>query len=131
MWLYNNKDIIEDDVKDFVGFVYLIENLDSNMYYIGKKSLTKTKVYQKNKKKKRMLVESDWKAYTGSNDLLNEHIESGNKIRKTIIRMCRNKTEMSYYEAKEQFSRDVLLDKNSYNKWIMVRARKANLMIDK
>ena len=56
MWLYNNKDIIEDDVKDFVGFVYLIENLDSNMYYIGKKSLTKTKVYQKNKKKKRMLV---------------------------------------------------------------------------
>jgi|TARA_R110000851_G_scaffold141324_2_gene279167 hypothetical protein len=131
MWLYNNKDIIEDDVKDFVGFVYLIENLDSNMYYIGKKSLTKTKVYQKNKKKKRMLVESDWKDYTGSNDLLNEHIESGNKIRKTIIRMCRNKTEMSYYEAKEQFSRDVLLDKNSYNKWIMVRARKANLMIDK
>jgi hypothetical protein len=131
MWLYNNKDIIEDDVKDFVGFVYLIENLDSNMYYIGKKSLTKTKVYQKNKKKKRMFVESDWKDYTGSNDLLNEHIESGNKIRKTIIRMCRNKTEMSYYEAKEQFSRDVLLDKNSYNKWIMVRARKANLMIDK
>jgi len=38
---------------------------------------------------------------------------------------------MSYYEAKEQFSRDVLLDKNSYNQWIMVRARKSNLLIDK
>jgi len=131
MWLYNNKDITEDDIKGYVGFVYLIENLDNNMYYIGKKSLKKTKVYQKNKKKKRTLVESDWKDYTGSNDLLNEHIESGNKIRKTIIRMCRNKTEMSYYEAKEQFSRDVLLDKNSYNQWIMVRARKSNLLIDK
>lgn len=131
MWLYNNKDITEDDIKGYVGFVYLIENLDNNMYYIGKKSLKKTKIYQKNKKKKRMLVESDWKDYTGSNDLLNEHIESGNKIRKIIIRMCRNKTEMSYYEAKEQFSRDVLLDKNSYNQWIMVRARKSNLMIDK
>ena len=85
MWLYNNKDITEDDIKGYVGFVYLIENLDNNMYYIGKKSLKKTKVYQKNKKKKRTLVESDWKDYTGSNDLLNEHIESGNKIRKTIM----------------------------------------------
>lgn len=131
MWLYNNKNITEDDIKGYVGFVYLIENLDNNMYYIGKKSLKKTKVYQKNKKKKRMLVESDWKEYTGSNDLLNEHIEAGNKIKKTIIRLCKNKTEMSYYEAKEQFARDVLLDKNSYNQWIMVRARKINLMLDK
>ena len=26
MWLYNNKDITEDDIKGYVGFVYLIEN---------------------------------------------------------------------------------------------------------
>lgn len=131
MWLYNNKNITEDDVKGYVGFVYLIENLDNNKYYIGKKSLKKTKTYQKNKKKKRMLVESNWEQYTGSNDLLNEDIKSGNKIRKTILKLCKNKTEMSYYEAKEQFSRDVLLDNNSYNQWIMVRARKSNLLVDK
>ena len=35
-----------------------------------------------------------------------------------IIRLCKSKGEMSYYEAKEQFDRNVLLDDSYYNEFI-------------
>jgi hypothetical protein len=128
MWIYKNKIITDEDIKDCVGFVYIIKNLDKGMYYIGKKSFTKMKRIQKNNKKRRKTVESDWKTYTGSNYFLNEDISNGDKITKEILYLCKSKSEMSYFEAKEQFLLDVLKDKNSYNQWIMVKIRKAHLI---
>ena len=127
-WLYKNKEFSMDLVDKHVGFVYIIRNQDNGKYYIGKKSFTKIKRYQKNKKKKRMLIESDWLEYTGSNETLNEDIENGASVVKEILYLCNSKAEMSYYEAKLQFEYDVLKDSMSYNQWIMVRVRKANIM---
>lgn len=126
-WTYKGLLFEESMIGDYKGFVYMIKNIDKGMYYIGKKSFTRMKSYQKNNKKKRKTVESDWKTYTGSNDFLNRDISNGDKITKEILHLCLSKSEMSYLEAKEQFLLDVLKDKNSYNQWIMVKIRKAHL----
>lgn len=127
MWLYRGNTFEESMIEGYKGFVYIITNHDKNMYYIGKKGFTKVKTYQKNKRKRRMLVESDWEEYTGSNEQLNEDVANGDNITKEILHLCKTKSEMSYLEAKEQFERDVLKDDKSYNQWIMVKIRKAHL----
>ena len=51
MWLYNRIEFTENMIGDNVGFVYLITNTTNGKQYIGKKLFTKSKTYQKNKKK--------------------------------------------------------------------------------
>jgi hypothetical protein len=127
-WLYKTEPFSNELIDKYVGFVYIIRNKDNGKYYIGKKSFTKVKRYQKNKKKKRMLIESEWESYTGSNLDLNEDIANGARIEKEILHLCKSKAEMSYYEAKLQFEYDVLRDEKAYNQWIMVRVRKTNII---
>jgi len=44
MWLYENKVIekIEDFESEIFGFIYRITNLETGLYYIGKKQLMST-----------------------------------------------------------------------------------------
>lgn len=127
MWLYHGREFTEDMIEDNVGFVYLIENITNGKKYIGKKLFTKSKIYQKNKKKKRTRVQSDWISYTGSNELLNEDIKSGHVVKKYILVLCKSKGECSYYETREQFDQDVLFDENYYNAWIQCKIRRSHL----
>lgn len=98
--------------------------------YIGKKQCKTTVKLPplKGKKNKRHKVkETDWKSYTGSSEELNKDIESLGKDNFSfeILRFCRNKFELSYFEAKEQLSRDVLLSEQYYNGIINVRIGRA------
>ena len=82
----------------------------------------------KGKKRKRIdYIESDWKTYTGSSDALNEDIKNLgiDKFKFNILKYCNSKFELSYFEAKIQFARDVLLDENYYNGIINCRIGKA------
>lgn len=101
-----------------VGFVYLIENLDTGMLYVGKKLFTKSKHYQKNNKKRRKRIESDWIEYCGSNDLLKQQAAAGANLRKTILHLCKSKGMMSYLEVKEIVDRGALLDDKYYNSFL-------------
>lgn len=127
MWLYGNEEFTEDKVGDYAGFIYLITNLDNAKMYVGKKNFTKSKSYQKNKKRKRRRVTSDWMTYTGSNNELNEDIQKGAKIKKEIIHLCKSKGWMSYLETKEIIERDALINDQYYNNWIMLRVHKKHL----
>lgn len=127
MWLYNGIEFTEDMIGDNVGFVYLITNLTNNKMYIGKKLFTKSKTYQKNKKKKRKRVSSDWMTYTGSNDQLNEDIQNGHQVKKEILQLCKTKGWASYFETKEILIRDCLVDDNYYNTWLSARIRRTHL----
>lgn len=85
-------------------------------------------------KGKRVKTESDWRDYHGSNEELLEDVEAYGKenFERVILRLCKTKSEMSYFEAKEQFETDCLLKPDEYyNGWIMVRVRRNQLGIGK
>jgi hypothetical protein len=128
-WLYNGQVVDSELLDEYIGFVYNITNLTNNRKYIGKKLLKRSKTKQVKGKKKRMLVESDWKQYYGSNKELNADVEQFgvNNFKRTIIRLCKTKGECNYWEAKHQFLLDVLEKDEYYNTWIMVKVHKKHV----
>jgi hypothetical protein len=122
MWYYNNEQF-DSTPEEFQGFVYLITEIDTNRKYIGKKNFWKPKVLPVTKARKRRVrtrVESDWKTYTGSSEKVTTLVESRglDKFKREILRLCKTKGEMSYYEAKLQFEHDVLLSDEYFNEFI-------------
>jgi hypothetical protein len=127
MWLYNNTPI-QIPPENAIGFVYLITNLQNNKKYIGKKVFHFQKSIQKNLKKKKIKVESDWKTYTGSNeDLLNDIKNFTPELKQEIIQICYFRSELSYIEAYHQFINNVLIDSSYYNNWISVKVTRKHL----
>ena len=121
-WYYENN-IYDKTPDDYQGFVYIITELDSGKKYLGKKNFWRPKVLPKNSKRSRRVrtrVESDWRLYFGSNKELRCLIEERGETnyRREIIKLCRTKGEMSYFEAKAQFDNDVLFSDEWYNEFI-------------
>ena len=122
MWLYENKEY-DETPEEYQGFVYVITELDTGKKYIGKKNFWRPKVLPKNSKRNRRVrtrVESDWRKYFGSNKEVQALVESNGieNYKREILRLCKTKGEMSYYEAKLQFENDVLLRDDYYNEFI-------------
>jgi hypothetical protein len=115
--------------EEAFGFIYEIVNITNGKKYIGKKQM-KRKIRRnplKGKTRKRVdFIESDWKTYTGSSDALNIDIATLglDKFVFKILKFCNSKFELSYFEAKEQFERDVLLSEDYYNGIINCRIGK-------
>lgn len=135
-WHYDNTPFEpnEEDIQSFVGFVYCIEEKSTGMKYIGKKGFWRTKILpvtKTRKRRKRTLVESDWATYYGSNTLLKENVKvNGEDIyNRVILRLCKTKGEMSYFEAKEQFDKDVLLRDDYYNAFIGCKIHSKHLKL--
>lgn len=128
-WLYNGSPVDSELLDNYLGFVYNITNLTNNRQYIGKKLLKRTKTKQVKGKKKRTLVESDWKDYYGSNKELQADVETigSHNFKREILLLCKTKGECNYFEAKYQFGLDVLEKDEYYNTWIMVKVHKKHL----
>ena len=114
------------------GFIYMITNIETDKKYIGKKQMVskRTRPPLKGKKRKRIeFVESDWRTYvSSSNELVNDLQKLGKeKFKFEILRFCANKSQLAYYEAKEQFDREVLLKEDYYNGIINLRLGKVKL----
>lgn len=126
-WIYKGE--LLEDIGDYVGFVYVIENLANNKAYVGKKLFHFTKTKHIKGKKKKYKVESNWREYYGSSDSLNEDVNTygKDKFRRTILRLCISKGEMTYFEAKYQFEYGVLESDMWYNSHIMARVHKKHL----
>jgi hypothetical protein len=138
IWLYNNQPV-ETLPEDCVGFVYLITNVTNDRKYIGKKLAKFSKTTQKTvklkngskkKKKIRTKVDSDWRDYYGSSPELTKDVESQGKenFKREILYYCTSKSECSYIEAREQFSRKVLESKDYYNGHIQVRVHGSHII---
>lgn len=137
-WYYEDQ-LVETLPEDCVGFVYIITNLISDRKYIGKKlakfskttyKTVKLKNGTKKKKKIRSKIDSDWQDYYGSSPELSKDVtELGKENFKREIRFyCISKSECSYIEAREQFSRKVLESKDYYNGHIQVRVHGSHII---
>jgi len=131
-WMFKGRPVCENDLEGKTSFVYLIEHKKTGKSYIGKKRLSrklKRKPLKGKKRNRISYVESDWRDYFGSNDVLQAEVaEQGPKaFTRTILRLCKSLSESSYYEAKIQFDEDVLLHPDKwYNSWISCRLRSSH-----
>lgn len=114
---------------DAYGFVYLITNNAINKKYIGKKQILskrKLKPLKGKINKRSKIVQTDWKTYTSSSfDVQNDISKYGKeKFSFEILKFCYSKSEMAYYEAKEQFACDALISEEYYNGIVNLRISK-------
>lgn len=136
-WLFEHTPI-ETLPEDCVGFVYLITNTVSGRKYIGKKlakfskttyRVIKLKNGNKKRKKIRSKIDSDWQTYYGSNDELNQDVQTlgSDKFTREILYYCTSKSQCSYIEAREQFRHQVLESDAYYNGQISVRVHGSHI----
>jgi hypothetical protein len=102
-----------------VGFVYQMSAIIDGkvVSYIGKKNFfsnTKKKLAKKaistdkRLKKYKVVTKSAYQNYYSSNDVLKQAHKDGIVIKRTILKICYSKTELTYQEVKHQFLFNVL-----------------------
>lgn len=121
-WHYHNKPYT-DTPEEYQGFVYVIHHLVTDRLYVGKKNFWRIerKPPLKGRKNRRLVKkETDWRDYYGSNNQLLADIAAHgvDSADRRILYLCANRTQMSYFETREQFTRDVLLNSQYYNDFI-------------
>lgn len=129
-WFYNGE-VYETPEESHYGFVYLITNLHTGKMYVGKKLFWFKKIKTLKGKRKRYLVESDWKRYFGSSISLNEDVKrlGDDQFKREILHLCVSKGECSYYETYEQITRAVLFKPDLYyNDWVICRVHRKHIL---
>ena len=131
MWLY--KDQVINDISEFpentYGFIYKITRNSDGKFYVGRKNLysertkalTKKELSEhtgKGKKptKKKVVSESDWQTYYGSNTNLKADIKEHGKdaFKREILHLCTHKKQMTYQEIRYQILEGCLESDNCY-----------------
>lgn len=126
MWYYNGMPF-ETAPEDYLGFVYLITEKSTGKKYIGKKLFWAASSRMVKGKKKKVRKESNWKAYYGSSNALQERLDElgPDGYNREILHLCKAKGELNYRELKEQIERDVLLRDDYYNGIINIRLNRS------
>lgn len=122
MWTYKDQQIssIEDMPEGTYGFVYEVTHNPTGKKYLGKKVLqfNRTLPPLKGQKRKRKVVkESDWKTYYGSHDEIKSLIKEGKDLEfeRKIIKFVNSKKLLTYFEIKYQMINEVLENDNYLN----------------
>lgn len=126
-WHYNG-DLFEDP-QNYYGFVYEIENLTTGKKYIGRKYFTQAGYKTVKGKRKKIRKESNWLDYYGSNKTLQEDVDKYGRdnFKRTILKLCKSRGNVNYWEAKYQFELSVLEREDYYNDWISIKAHRKHI----
>lgn len=133
MWTFKGAEFTSDDIpEEAIGFVYRITNNQTGLKYIGQKRFFKPVVKPPLKgqtRKRRSIVESDWKKYVGSSEEVKRQVkELGlENFTREILEICFSKGMLSYTEAKLQFDLGVLFDDSYLNGIIQTRINKTHV----
>jgi len=134
-WLWHLDDgsldkFPEEHATEHYGFVYIITNLETNKFYIGKKAFIHNKKKKLTKKEiaehtgagrkpttRVDKVDSGWKSYYGSSKELLADVKllGEDKFERVIIHFAKNKKQLTFLELQEQIIHNVLFTDNSYN----------------
>lgn len=124
-WQYQGKPYTQAQPAH-AGFVYLIHDTHNNRFYIGKKLFWTTRKLpplkgKQNKRHRR--VDSDWRTYWGSSRNLQQQIDllGQSLFTRTILVLCKTKTDMAYHETRLQIENRVLFRDDFYNDFIGCR----------
>jgi hypothetical protein len=109
-WCYDGVPFTSEDIGDYFGFVYLIENTVNGRKYIGRKYLWQFRTPKG--KKRKVKSESDWKNYYGSCPELKEDLERFGRgvFRRTILSLHRTKGKTNFEETRQLFGNNVLTE---------------------
>lgn len=125
-WIFKGKEVesIEDMPENAVGFVYEVTYLKEGKKYIGKKILEvkrKLPPLKGKKRVRRVVKESDWKKYYGSNEEIKKLISEGKEaqFKREILEFAFSKVQLTYLETRYQFDRRVLERNDYYNSNIL------------
>ena len=143
MWKYKELELnkIEDFPEGTYGFIYLITHTPTGKKYIGKKVLYFNRAKKLTKKeiqilkeerkskgiggriptKRRVIKESDWKTYYGSNREIQTMIKEGKseEFSREVLLFVTSKKLLTYYETKYLFKYEVLENENYFNRDIL------------
>jgi hypothetical protein len=115
MWLYKEEviDSIEKMPKNTFGFIYEVCYIPTNEKYLGKKVLQfnkKLPPLKGFKRKRKVVVESDWQTYYGSHQKIKNLLKEGKQdnFKRIILEFAFNKKYLTYLETKYLFSNHVL-----------------------
>lgn len=111
-WIYQGEIFDENLVDKYYGMVYCITCPDSKKY-IGRKTFWFMRKLRG--AKRRSKIESDWRKYYGSSEIVKEMVKElgEDNFKREILSLHKTKGEMNYTEVKEQFQRNVL-ESNEY-----------------
>jgi hypothetical protein len=121
-WSYQGQDFESSMIPEGAeGFVYEMQAIINGklVRYIGKKNFYSTTKKRMGKRAVAQLQDKRTKKYTiqkklsyldyySSNAELKAAHKAGIEIRRFIMKICFSKTELTYYETKYQFIREVL-----------------------
>lgn len=126
-WLYETVVFTDEMIPEgAVGFVYEMEAMidGKSVRYVGKKNFFSTRkkkfgkkklatIKDKRAKKYELVTKLNYQNYYSSNKVLQDAYKAGIPIKRYIIKICFSKIELTYYETKYQFEREVL-EKEEY-----------------
>ena len=137
-WFYREKEIdtLEEMPEGIYGFIYEVVHKPTGKRYLGKKVLYFERNVRLGKKeltalseerkvkglrgrtpaKKKIVQESDWKTYYGSQKEIVELVKSSKQsdFSREILKFVDSKKQLTYYEAKYLFIKEVLEHDNNY-----------------
>ena len=135
VWLYEGKPYdpeFEEIPPEYAGFVYRITDTETGEKYIGQKRFRRTKtlpITKTRKRRKKTLVESDWRVYYSSSTIIKQAVTEGlsDRYLREILQFGYSKGDLSYLETKLQFDMGVLLSDDYLNGIINCRISKSHV----